>query len=257
VGSSTEQVSPTTLSDESSTFGEKHRGNASSMVILRRAGPGGNVDRLATRQPRPGVFLPCEPTAVSGEKDDVTATRHHRKLVTLHWVLAALTIAMLTIGFLWLRPMPNSDPRKIEILAVHISGGLLILAILLARFMLPGTRSETHRRGRLAAATHHGLYILLALLVATGATTAFRARLPAVLWSGKGDMLPARFTIFPTFIAHTLLAEVLVLLIVIHLVAALFHQFVLKDHLLSLMSYRANSLERAAPTIPADATSSG
>jgi cytochrome b561 len=185
----------------------------------------------------------------------VAATRHDARLVTLHWLLTVLTIAMLMIGFLWLRPMPSADPRKVEILAVHVLGGLLILTILLARLILSGTRSETYRRGRLAAAAHYTIYVLLALLVVTGVTTAILAHLPGLLWSAEGGMLPAHFTIFPTFIVHTILAELLILLIVIHVVAALVHQLVLKDHLFSLMSYGANSIERSAPTISAEARS--
>jgi cytochrome b561 len=185
----------------------------------------------------------------------MAGTKHDRRLVTLHWLLAALTIAMLMIGFLWLRPMPSSDPRKIEILAVHIFGGLLILAILLVRLTLRSARSETHRRGRVAAAAHYALYVLPALLVATGAATAFRARLPVILWSGHGADLPARFTVFPTFIAHVLFAELLTLLIAVHVAAALFHQFVLKDRTFSLMTYGTEPVEQPAPAVPAGAGS--
>jgi cytochrome b561 len=51
-------------------------------------------------------------------------------LVTLHWVLALLIVAALTLGLFVLADKPNSDPRKIDILEVHRAGGMLILALM-------------------------------------------------------------------------------------------------------------------------------
>jgi hypothetical protein len=39
-------------------------------------------------------------------------SRYHPLLVTLHWLLAVLIIAMLCIGFLVLAPMASTDPQK-------------------------------------------------------------------------------------------------------------------------------------------------
>ena len=38
-------------------------------------------------------------------------SRYDPLLVTLHWVLAVLIIAELTLGFFGLAVMPNSDPE--------------------------------------------------------------------------------------------------------------------------------------------------
>jgi cytochrome b561 len=155
---------------------------------------------------------------------------------------------MLIMGFLWLRPMQSADPHKLAVLGLHVAGGLLILILVLLRFALRSLAagSRLRRRSPFAAAAHRALYALLILIPATGIATAFRAHLPAILLDGTGADLPARFTTFPTFIAHTLLAELLILSIVVHIVSALFHQFVLKDGTLSLMSYRNGAVGRAA-----------
>jgi len=163
--------------------------------------------------------------------------RHHPLLVTLHWLLAALVIAMLAIGFLWLRPIPNTDARKIIILGLHMAGGLLVLFLLLARLTLRLPPVAIPRR-RSATFFHISLYVLVALLLATGIATALIAGLPRILFDGSATPLPERFTVYPTFIAHAVLAELLVVLTVIHIAAALFHQFVLRDGLLSRMGYR-------------------
>jgi hypothetical protein len=63
-------------------------------------------------------------------------SRYHPLLATLHWLLAVLIIAMLCIGFLVLAPMPSIDPQKIGILLVHMSIGMAILALMVARFIV-------------------------------------------------------------------------------------------------------------------------
>jgi len=52
---------------------------------------------------------------------------------------------------------------------------------------------------------------------------------------GSGDPLPPSFLVYPTFAAHGVIAALLVGLIVLHLLAALYHQFVRKDGLLRRM----------------------
>ena len=47
--------------------------------------------------------------------------RYHPILVVLHWLLAALIIAALCIGFLYLAATPNSDPGKIPVLRLHMA----------------------------------------------------------------------------------------------------------------------------------------
>src|ERR1700730_1288302 len=64
-------------------------------------------------------------------------TRYHPLLVALHWLLAALIIAALTLGYFALAAMPNSDPQKIGVLQVHMAGGMLILGLMVVRFIVP------------------------------------------------------------------------------------------------------------------------
>jgi cytochrome b561 len=63
-------------------------------------------------------------------------SRYHPLLVLLHWLFAALIVAMLCIGFMVLEPMPNIDPQKIDILLIHMSVGILIFALMVVRFVI-------------------------------------------------------------------------------------------------------------------------
>jgi cytochrome b561 len=146
---------------------------------------------------------------------------------------------MLILGFVWLRPMSNLDPHKTTLLAVHMTGGIAVLGCVALRLAsrFPADLVRVEPRSRTAAAAQFSLYGLIILLVATGVATALLARLPSIVWHGDAGRLPDRFTIFPTFIAHAIFAELLALLSIIHVGAALFHHFVKKDRLLSAMSF--------------------
>lgn len=170
------------------------------------------------------------------------SSRYHPLLVSLHWLLAALILGMLTVGFV-LRAMPNADPQKIDILRIHMAVGVSVLALMLIRFVvrvrtvLPVRATTGHRfLDRLARIIHYSFYVIVVLMVATGYSTAALAGLPAIVFGHSGNALPRRFTIYPTFIAHTLLAELLVVFVALHLFAALYHQFVKRDGLLGRMS---------------------
>jgi cytochrome b561 len=177
-------------------------------------------------------------------------TRYHPLLVTLHWLLAVLIIAMLGIGFFVLATMPNSDPRKIGILLVHMSAGMLILLLMAIRFVVrwwtakPAGATTGHPLlDRIVPILHYGFYLLVLLMVASGYATGILAGLNRIVFQGTGEPLPPSFAAYPTFGAHAVLATVLAVLIVLHFVAALHHQFVGKDGLLRRMWFGRRMVE--------------
>lgn len=167
-------------------------------------------------------------------------SRYHPLLVTLHWVLAVLIIAALAVGFFGLAATPNSDPQKIGVLA----GGMLILALMVIRFIL---RMRTSRPAaattgyplldRIARISHYGFYVLVLLMAWTGYATAILAGLPAIVFGGSGAPLPPTFMIYPTRVAHGYIAALLAGVIILHVLAAVFHQFVRKDGLFRRMFF--------------------
>ena len=66
----------------------------------------------------------------------------------------------------------------------------------------------------------YGLYLLVILMVGTGYGIAIPANLPAVVFVGTGEPLPANFGAYPAFWVHSLLAALLVALIVRHVRSA-------------------------------------
>ena len=168
--------------------------------------------------------------------------RYHPWLVTLHWGLAVLIIAMLGVGFLWLGQMPAADPAKLSVLRWHMVGGIVIFALMTLRFVV---RTRTRRPAKaptgnrfldgLALVSHYGFYVIVLSMVGAGLATAVQAGLPAIALGLSGARLPADFTIYVPFVAHALLATLLANLIVLHLLGACYHQLIRRDGLLSRM----------------------
>ncbi len=167
--------------------------------------------------------------------------KYHPFLVTLHWLLAVMIIVGLFMGFNVLAATPNSNPEKILLLKMHMGMGLTILLLMIIRLI---TRINTAKPAdadighallnKMAKAAHHSLYLLVFLMAFSGMATSKMAGLPEIVFDGKGT-LPKDFHHVAAHEVHEIIGILLVLLIVGHIAAALYHQFVRKDRLFSRM----------------------
>ena len=171
-------------------------------------------------------------------------SRYHPLLVTLHWLVAFLIITMLGVGFFLLGRMPNDDPRKIGLLLGHMSLGMFILLLMLIRLVvrMRSARPAAAKTGfalldRLGPLTHYTFYGVVILVVASGFATAIIAGLTRSVFQHSGEALPAHFGDYPTFKMHALLTLFLAALVILHVLAALWHQFVRKDGLFRRMGF--------------------
>ncbi|MCF6306230.1 MAG: cytochrome b/b6 domain-containing protein [Rhodobacteraceae bacterium] len=168
--------------------------------------------------------------------------RYHPALVALHWITMLLLFAALLGGSLNMAPMSNSDPQKLEMLRLHMIIGNVILALMVLRLVVrlrsehpPSANMDNRLQNKAASLVHIGLYLFVFLMIASGWGTALAADLPAILFGGSGAVLPEDFYEFAPRLVHRIVFILLSLLIVLHIVAALYHQFVQKDHLLGRM----------------------
>ncbi|MCC7119077.1 MAG: cytochrome b/b6 domain-containing protein [Anaerolineales bacterium] len=168
-----------------------------------------------------------------------TPFRYHSWQVTYHWLTALLIFITYIIGKVMTR-MPNDDPSKLTPLTVHMVIGILVLLILIVRFIAQMKFPRPPRPAvkdifyRLAKSIHHTLYLFIFIMTVSGIALALRANIPqAVLGSAA---LPENFNFLPHTV-HDFLAPLLLMLILLHIGAALYHQFVLKDNLLARMGY--------------------
>jgi cytochrome b561 len=154
---------------------------------------------------------------------------------TLHWALAVLIVLQLGIGAIM--PEIHKDTRPDGEIAWHLSVGVLIVLLVAARvvwrFVRPPTGIERDRgwTRRLASATHFLLYALMIIVPLLGWANASsrdwvvgigRLHLPSLMPAGShlghelGDI-------------HGDLAVVLAIVIGLHVLAGLYHQFVRRD----------------------------
>ncbi len=145
--------------------------------------------------------------------------------------------------------MPNDDPAKLRILLVHMAGGMVILALMAIRLLVrlmtrhPAAATTGYPSlDRLAPLAHYGFYGLVLLMVATGFATAILAGLNRSVFQGTGEPLSVDFDAYPSFVAHSWLAAVFPGVLALHVVAALYHQFVRRDALFRRMGFGRRAL---------------
>jgi cytochrome b561 len=179
--------------------------------------------------------------------------RYHPLLVALHWVLAALIIAELSLGFFGLAATPSSEPGKIGILRVHMMGGVLILALMVFRFIVrmrtsrpPAATTGFPLLDRMVPITHYGFYVLVLMMVGSGFATAIAAGLGEIVFGSSGAPLPPMLMTYPPFVAHVFFAVLLAGFVVLHVLAAFYHQFVRRDGLFRRMSFGRRLWEPSA-----------
>jgi cytochrome b561 len=173
-------------------------------------------------------------------------TRHAWGVVqkSIHWFVVVAVISQLTIGFIF-AGLPENDPAAGTLFGIHTSIGVIILITMLTRFLwrqanpvpdLPDTLSSGQKK--LAIANHWALYALLIglplagyLMVNAGGFPVpfFGIDLPVVIQKDKnlGDIF---------LFLHVWGAFVLIGLMLLHVAAALRHEFLLKDNTLRRMT---------------------
>jgi len=156
-----------------------------------------------------------------------------------------LILVALATGTFWLKATPNSSPDKI---AHHMALGIAILVLTVGRAAvrnitpLPERATAGHvLLDRLAVATHYGLYAAIILMAVSGIVTAAVADLPAVVFGGSSAPLPESFSNLPPRIAHGLLAQALIALVLLHTLGALYHHLFRKDQLWRRMWFEQRS----------------
>jgi cytochrome b561 len=171
-------------------------------------------------------------------------SRYHPPLVTLHWVLAALIIAELTLGFFAHGALSHSKPRNVGILQMHTLGGILILVLMVIRFVCriwtPVPANAVTGRpqlNRIAPVTHYAFYVLVLLMAGTGLATAVVSGFSEIVFDPSGPPLPRMLTIHPTFVAHAVTGKLLICFVVLHVLAACYHQFIRKEALFQRMFF--------------------
>ncbi|MEW8140281.1 MAG: cytochrome b/b6 domain-containing protein [Candidatus Thiodiazotropha endolucinida] len=174
--------------------------------------------------------------------------RYHPALVLLHWLLAIMIVVGLIMGTNVLSATPNDAPEKLFYLKMHMSMGIIIFILMTTRLVIrfltakpPAADIGNSLINKLGIATHYLFYLVVILMGASGFATANMAGLPDIIFGDSGASLVSTFDDFPPRIAHGVLSSVLLMLIIGHVLAFLYHQYVRKDNLFSRMWFGRRS----------------
>lgn len=169
-------------------------------------------------------------------------TQYSKRMVIVHWLTLGLLIAA------WLLGESVNDARHeggatLMGYALHglVSGALLLLT--LARFYFrrkDGTPPPVGQSlmDKAAQGVHYALYVVLLLLSVSGIMQVATSKVSDALIAWDASLLPAKYTGVPAHGVHEVLVTVMIVLVAVHILGALKHQFIMKDNLMARMSLR-------------------
>lgn len=168
--------------------------------------------------------------------------RYHPLLVALHWIIAIMILMALLLGGPALAEMPSTHPDKLFSITGHMIWGMVIGVLLIIRFIVrvkskkpPKADSGNKLLNMGAQAAHWGLYILVIAMVGSGLGTAISADLFGITFGANGAPLPEDLMQYDARVAHGIIANIILALIAMHVIGWAFHQFILRDNLISRM----------------------
>lgn len=168
--------------------------------------------------------------------------RYAKPQIAIHWLAAILIAFLLVTGTLVLADLPNTV-QKIGNLRIHMIlgglAGLLVITRIILRKRLPAP--PPLRGEKLAKLGHMALNLVILLLVFSGVMLGIQSgTFDAVFGSG---VLPEDFKQFTPRKIHGLASRLAMGLIALHILAALYHQLIVKDGLLSRMAFGSPKAE--------------
>ena len=167
---------------------------------------------------------------------------YNRVQSVVHWLSAAVISFLLITGTFILSEVPNSEPDKLGKLTIHsIVGGIALVLILFRIIWALKTEQPAHIvsdspvMDKLGALAPKVLNLLSLVVVISGVAMGIGSGLMELIVTGVGE-LPEDFFGSPVRIVHGLGSKLLLAGVVIHILAALMHQFVKKDQIMSRIS---------------------
>ena len=163
----------------------------------------------------------------------------------LHWLMALALIGMVTLGYT-MKTLPLS-PLKLQVYSWHKWIGITLLALVIVRLAwrllnrppaLPASMSALTRG--LAHAGHAALYAVMVAIPLTGWLMSSAKGFQTV-WFGVlplPDLVAKSKPLGEALVqVHIILNYVLIALVVVHILAALKHQFIDRDGLLRCITF--------------------
>jgi cytochrome b561 len=177
--------------------------------------------------------------------------RYGTVAIALHWSMALLLVALVVSGLYMVGlPEVGFNTRKITLILYHKELGILALAVVALRFVwrignpLPALAESLPQWQKVTARfVHLAFYGLMFALPITGLLMSWAGSFPVSFFGlfDLPDLIAPSDRLFQVFIqVHKWLGFGLIAFMAVHVGAALWHHFVIKDATLKKMLLRAD-----------------
>lgn len=168
--------------------------------------------------------------------------QYSKRMVIVHWLILVLLVTAWFLGSAAETARHEGNPTLLGY-AVHGLVGATILLLMLARLYFRRKDGVPPPLGnalmdKVAKGIHHLLYAVLLLVPFSGFMQVVTSKVCDALRAWDVTLLPAKFTGVPAHKVHEALVAVLIALIVVHVLGAVKHQFIMKNGLMERMSLR-------------------
>ncbi len=185
-------------------------------------------------------------SATDAAGDTTIPLKYDRMLVVLHWVLAMGLLYQLGLG-MWMEDIPKDPPGvRAEWFNLHKSIGISLGFLILWRLGWRVTHSvpaspigNTAFQNKLSQWVHRFLYVCMVVLPLSGfmgsSFSAYPVKFFGLPLPKLWEPSPEGKEFFSTI--HEVTAFVMMIIIILHISAAVWHQWVKRDGLLSRMGW--------------------
>jgi len=178
-------------------------------------------------------------------KEFQVMTQYSKRMVIVHWLTLALLIAAWYLGDS-LGKATDESKATLAGYIVHLSvGGMVLLLTLLQLFFrrkdgTPPLLDDKPIYQVVAKNVQYFLYTALFLVPVSGITILLTSKAGAALLAGDANLLPKEHGYRGVFahVVHGQLVNVLIVLVVLHILGAIKHQFITKDGLMERIMLR-------------------
>jgi cytochrome b561 len=166
---------------------------------------------------------------------DMNMKQFSKRIAVTHWLVFLLIIAALSLG-LYLDASENTA-QKLSLFPAHFLIGDTILLLTLLRIYFrkkdgePAPANKNPMLNKLAAFVHYGLNISVIAVAVSGIVTVVTSGVLKAI-SAKDPGLIPDFGKVDAKEFHELFLAITVFLLAIHIAAAIYHQFLVKDNLM-------------------------
>ncbi len=170
-------------------------------------------------------------------------TQYSKRMVIAHWLTLLLLIAAWFFGHELDEARHETGGASLAGYLVHASVGASILLLVFARLYFrrkdgtPPPMGDTPM-DKVAKGIHHLLYAMLILLPVSGVATVATSKVCDAIKAWDPALLPRKFDGVLAHDVHETLVTVLIVLVLVHVLGAIKHQFMMDDNLMERMSLR-------------------